>query len=131
MKWHKLEPFNYFYCLATEEEVKAWAKKKKLPIPDLPEKAYGCAASLFNRTFIILFPQKKPNVWEDIDTIIHESVHIFQNCMKWVEEGDIGHEMEAYSIATVSSNLLKDYHNVISGNSLYGDAERDEKTKRV
>ena len=37
-------------------------------------------------------------------------VSMSKNCMKWIEEGDIGHEMEAYSIATVSSNLLKDYH---------------------
>lgn len=110
MKWHKLEPFNYFYCLATEAELIAWFKKKKAPPPELPEHAYGCAVHINSRTFLVVFPQKKPDVWEDIGTIIHESVHIFQNCMKWIDEGDIGHEMEAYSIETISTNLLKDYH---------------------
>jgi hypothetical protein len=113
MKWHKLEPFNYFYCLATEAEMKEWFKKKKATLPEIPENAYGYAVHINSRTFIVLVPQKKQNTWEDIGTIIHESVHIFQNCMKWIGEGDIGHEMEAYTIEAISVNLLKDYHNAL------------------
>lgn len=115
MKWHKLEPFNYFYCLATEEEMLDWHKKKKKPKPELPENSFGYAVGVGSYAFVCLVPQKKSNVWEDIDTIIHESVHIFQACMKHVQEGDIGHEMEAYSIATISTNLLKDYHALHEG----------------
>lgn len=113
MKWHKLEPFNYFYCLATEAELKAWAKKKKVVL-EIPENSFGYAVGTGSYALIVINPDKNKNSWDAIGTIIHESVHIFQGCMKWIGEGDIGHEMEAYSIETISTNLLKDYHNALS-----------------
>ena len=57
--------------------------------------------------------KKNKKHWDAIDTIIHESVHIFQAAVKWVGEDKVGIEMEAYSIANISTNLLRDYHNAI------------------
>lgn len=108
MKTHKLEPFNYFYCLVSEEELKAYAKRKKKNLPELPETKYGYAAELGSTTFVVT--HKHDKYWEAVDTIIHESVHVFQAAMKYIGEDKVGCEMEAYSIATISTNLLKDYN---------------------
>lgn len=109
MKFHKLAPFNYFYTLTNEEELKAWAKKKKISF-EVPDNAFGYAVGSGSYSFIVVNPTKNKTEWDAIGTIIHESVHIFQACMKWVGESDIGHEMEAYSIEKISTDLLKDYH---------------------
>jgi len=50
MKWHKVEPFNFFYCLSTEEELKLWCKKKKVDFPEIPDNScgYACVSGSFH-----------------------------------------------------------------------------------
>ena len=61
IKWHRVVPFNFFYALATEAEIKAWAKKIKRSI-ELPEDCYGYAATLQNRTLLWLIPRRIKNI---------------------------------------------------------------------
>lgn len=109
MKWHKVAPFNFFYTLATLEELKEWCKKKKVPIPPIPEDYSGFACTSGAFSFVVLDPKYTKNHWETVGTIIHESVHVFQDCMKYIQETEIGIELEAYIIEAIATTLLKDY----------------------
>ncbi len=82
MKWHKVEPFNFFYCLSTEEELKLWCKKKKVDFPEIPDNSCGYACVSGSYAFVILDDKRNKTQWDSIGTIIHESVHIYQACMK-------------------------------------------------
>lgn len=46
---------------------------------------------------------------EIVDTIIHESVHVKQALCTYIQEQDIGAEMEAYTVAYIASTLFKEY----------------------
>jgi hypothetical protein len=52
---------------------------------------------------------KKQSYWKVVDIIIHESVHVFQKAMIYCEEPTLGYETQAYHIAAIATNLLKDY----------------------
>ena len=108
MKWHKVAPFNFFYTLATVEELKEWCKKKKVPVPEIPENYFGFACNCGSYSFVILDLKRNKKQWDTVGTIIHESVHIYQACMKYVQESATGIEMEAYTIEDIAVNLLKD-----------------------
>lgn len=112
MKWHKMTPFPTTYALCTLDELKAWSKKNKAFVPDIPETNLGTTLTFGSRFVILVQPEKHKQHWDIVDTIIHESVHIFQGAMKYVGETLVGEEMAAYSIAAISTNLLKDYHAV-------------------
>jgi hypothetical protein len=107
MKWHKAKPFTSFYCLASLEEAKAWAKTKKHTFPDIPEGSCGCLLEFPGRFIVVVGTHK--NHWDVVDTIIHESVHVFQAIMSYAEETNAGSELQAYSIAEIATNILKDY----------------------
>jgi len=49
-----------------------------------------------------------------LDTIIHESVHIWQNIVAYIGEPKAGIEIEAYSIAYISSTLIKEYKRLVA-----------------
>jgi len=89
--------------------MKLWYKKKKIPIPVLPENTFGYTVWTGSYGFIILNPDRSKKYWDAVGTIIHESVHIYQACMKYIGESATGIEMEAYTIETIATNLLKDY----------------------
>ncbi len=108
IKWHKVEPFNFFYTLCTEEELKLWCKKKKVPPPEIPDIYFGFAANYGAYSFVVLDQKRNKKQWDTVGTIIHESVHIYQACMKYIGESDTGIEMEAYTIEAIAINLLKD-----------------------
>jgi hypothetical protein len=58
----------------------------------------------------VVVSERKPlNHWEIVDIIIHESVHVFQKAMIYCEEPTLGYETQAYHIAAIATNLLKDY----------------------
>ncbi|MFD1558352.1 hypothetical protein ACFSHT_22430 [Paraburkholderia silviterrae] len=42
-------------------------------------------------------------------TIIHESVHIYQECLSYIGEKNPGDEFEAYSIQHIAEQLLRAY----------------------
>jgi hypothetical protein len=58
----------------------------------------------------VVLPDKRvKDPWTAIDTIIHESVHVYQKAMKYIEEQETSEEFEAYFMASIATNLLKDY----------------------
>jgi len=44
-----------------------------------------------------------------VNTIIHESVHVLQHAVKYVEEDSIGKEFEAYATADICMNIFAEY----------------------
>jgi hypothetical protein len=41
--------------------------------------------------------------------IVHEAVHVYQECMEYIGEKNPGREFEAYSIQHISEQLMKSY----------------------
>lgn len=106
IKWHKTLPFPCRYALATEEELKEWSRKKKISMPDIAKDNLGTTMR-FGGHFVIVV-QKHKKQWDLIDTIIHEAVHIHQSILAYVGETVVGDELEAYQIASIATNLLRD-----------------------
>jgi len=77
----------------------------------LPEDAGGYTHFIDNgedRVCIVCIEKQKD--YEDaIDIINHESVHIFQQHNNFIQEKNPGDETPAYGIATIASNLRKEY----------------------
>lgn len=44
-----------------------------------------------------------------LNTIVHESVHVFQHAAKYAEEDVIGKELEAYAIADIVMNMVAEH----------------------
>jgi hypothetical protein len=107
LKFHKMSPFPTSYCLATQEELDLWCKKKKVNAPALDSSSLGGMISFGSYFFVVVKPTQKH--WELVDTVIHESVHVFQRAMEYIGEDESGVEAEAYHIASIATNLLKDY----------------------
>jgi hypothetical protein len=91
------------------KELLDWGKKHKLEIPPLPKDFAGGAYSSGAFLFVVLPDKKIKNYWDVVDTIIHESVHIYQKAMAYCEETEMGTEAPAYHTASIATNLLKDY----------------------
>jgi len=75
-------------------------------MPVIPKENIGSTLN-FGGYFAIVV-QKHKTQWGLIDTIIHEAVHIHQGILTYVGETVVGDELEAYQIATIATNLLKD-----------------------
>jgi hypothetical protein len=107
MKWHKMTPFPTKYCLATQEELEQWCKQKKFSAPPQDPSSLGGMISYGSALFVVVKPSQKH--WDLVDTLVHESVHVFQRAMEYVGEEESGIEAEAYHIASIATNLLRDY----------------------
>jgi hypothetical protein len=109
MLWTKMLPYPTRYCLVTDfKEMENWCKKNKLPCPKFDETNRGCAYSFGSHIFVYVDPKQKH--WDLVDTLVHESVHVWQKAMDYVEEREYGREAAAYHTAAVVVNLLKDFH---------------------
>jgi hypothetical protein len=90
------------------KELKIWCKKNKIPLAALDDGTlggvYACGAYIF-----VLITPGRPH-WETIDTLVHESVHVFQKTMEYIGEKEIGDEVEAYHIGSIAVNMMKDFH---------------------
>lgn len=106
IKWHKTLPFPCHYALASEAELREWTNKKKLSMPDISKDNVGSTIRFGGYFVIVVTPHKKQ--WDLVDTIIHESVHIHQGILTYVGETLVGDELEAYQIAAIATNLLRD-----------------------
>ena len=53
------------------------------------------------------------------NTLIHESVHVFQEGMNFIGERQVGNECAAYSIAEIAENLMADYLKLKEHNALH------------
>ena len=109
LKWHKMTPFPTQYCLATPMQIQDWGKKNKVEIPPLPKDFTGGTYNAGAFIFVVLADRKGKGYWDVVDTIIHESVHVYQKAMNYIEESESGKEAQAYNIGTIATTLLKDY----------------------
>lgn len=83
----------------------------KVPVPEYAN-SYGFAHQFGGNglVFINTTPMKdSPHHGDPIDTIIHESVHIWQGVCEYMQEEKAGNEVEAYGIAFIASTLIKEY----------------------
>jgi hypothetical protein len=86
-------------------------KRNKLAPEKIDEEDCGAVLTHGSFSFVYINPVFKDQ-WDLIDTIVHESVHVFQEAMSYAQEEKIGIESQAYHIATISTKLLKDFHAV-------------------
>jgi hypothetical protein len=63
----------------------------------------GLTITHSNGNIIVWLSENEKDV---VNTIIHESVHVFQKVMEFIQEDAPGTEVEAYSIAEIACNLL-------------------------
>lgn len=115
MKWYKMTPFPTTYCLTTPEELKKWCVKRKLTMPEIPEENIGTTLTFGGKFAILVDAKQHKSHWSLVDTVIHESVHIFQGAMNYIGERNVGSELEAYTIASIATNMLKEYHALHEG----------------
>lgn len=59
---------------------------------------------------ILVYIADGQEVYDVIDTIIHESVHVFEAVAKHMNEEHIGEEFRAYTTAHIATTLIKEYH---------------------
>jgi hypothetical protein len=69
----------------------------------------------------VIIQDETGDQFEIFDSIVHESVHVWQLLRSWVGENptkgsppDPATEIEAYSIAYIAKTLLKDFSNAVS-----------------
>lgn len=110
MKWFKTTPFPTTYCLITTlDPYKKWCKRNKIVPDTISDEDVGAVLTHGSYCFVYITPGVK-NKWELFDTIVHESVHVFQESVAYVVEEKPGIEAEAYQIAAIATNLLKEYY---------------------
>ena len=87
--------------------MEAWAKKNKVFIPKPESGNLGGVFKACSYIFVVVKPEQ--DHWALVDTLIHESVHVFQQAMEYVGD-EPGSESEAYHIGHIATNMLKDFH---------------------
>ena len=85
-----------------------WCKSKRLQTPKIDETDRGGVYSFGSYCFVYVAPKEKH--WMIVDTIVHESVHVFQKTMTYVVENKAGEEVAAYTTAAIATQLMKDFH---------------------
>lgn len=102
----------------------------KVAIPDYSD-SYGFAYQVGGNglVFINTAPMKGSPHGDPIDTIIHESVHIWQGVCEYMLEEKSGDEVEAYGIAFIASTLIKEYQRQIAQKE--ADAIHDQREARL
>lgn len=108
MRWFKALPYHTSYTCCSFEEIQLWCKKHKKTLPEIDETYLGGTVVFGGQILVVLFPEKHKTQLDYIDTIIHESVHVFQSIMTYVGETQHGIELPAYLVAAISTNLLKE-----------------------
>jgi xanthine dehydrogenase molybdopterin-binding subunit B len=95
--------------------IQEFYKKKKIhqELPDL-ETNYGLALNFQNGHVVVWINDAKEIEHEVLNTIIHESVHVFQSTMLRVGEEAPGKETEAYLIAEIATNLIAEYTRLVA-----------------
>ena len=85
----------------------SWAKKNKLVLAQFDKDNLGGVYACGSYIFVVV--QESKEHWQTVDTIIHESVHVVEKAMQYIQESVIGEEVRAYTTASVAVNLLKDF----------------------
>lgn len=80
-------------------------KQRKWTIPDLAE-SLGATGDFGKHQVVYVDPNQ--DAWELVDTIVHESTHVFQHLVEYIGEDTPSKEFEAYCIGYISTTLLKE-----------------------
>nr|WKF58821.1 hypothetical protein HUO10_003322 [Paraburkholderia busanensis] len=83
----------------------------------VPKDANACCHYFVNdvsgfETVAVCIDREKMNGKHPIEVacqIVHEAVHVFQECVEYIGEKNVGREFEAYSIQHISEQLMKSY----------------------
>lgn len=94
-------------------------KKAKTTPPDVDNNS-GVTLQHENGHIVVYVEQDHEDI---VNTIIHESVHVFQNCMSFIGEEAPGKETQAYLIAEIAVNLLAEYTRLKEQNALHEKRE--------
>lgn len=86
-----------------------WGRQNKLNIPKMSEDAIGGVFACGAYIFLVVDEKPKKTYWNVIDTIIHESVHVFQKAMAFCQEDEAGGEVTAYHIGSIATNMMQEY----------------------
>jgi hypothetical protein len=78
-------------------------------IQPLPKDFAGGAYNSGAYIFVVLPDRLVKDYWYVVETITHESVHVFQKAMAYCEEETLGAETQAYHISHIATTLLKEY----------------------
>lgn len=97
--------------------LKKLAKKLKTPFPEPDENELGLTISLNNGAVVVWVSDHPDCTGYMVNTLIHESVHVFQAMMSYIGEKKPGHEIQAYTIAEIAETLLSEYQNQTQGES--------------
>ena len=101
----------------------SFCKKVSHPYPDIDN---WCGGTLRSGGWALVFINEKHAKTTDVtDTIIHESVHVWQQMVENIGEERPGIEMEAYSIAFIASTLLKEYSRLGKQDAVYAQRPQD------
>lgn len=63
---------------------------------------------------VLLWVNPKQKTDDILDTIIHESVHAYQYLFRYIGETAQGDEAQAYSIAHIATQMIKEYRRLLS-----------------
>lgn len=88
-----------------EEALKNFGKKYKVTLPSVE----NCDGLCYQNSGIAAVYLKEDSSRDYRDTLIHESVHVWQHFAEYISEETPGDEMEAYFIAHIATTLLKEY----------------------
>lgn len=84
-----------------------WAKRKRVVLETPAPEDVGNVIPSGSHFFVHI--KEGESYWDTVDTIIHESVHVYQMAMEYIGE-ETGNEAQAYHIAAIATHLLKDLH---------------------
>ena len=115
LKWYTMQMFPGKFSLTTcPKDLAIHCKKARILVPDYTD-TYGFALQVGGNGLVFINPNPVKDVEGDaLDTIIHESVHIWQALCEYMQEEKAGDEVEAYGIAFIASTLIKEYQRQIS-----------------
>jgi hypothetical protein len=109
----------YMALFVDEKSYSQWLQREKIkPYKDFVAKdANGCCHFFENdETYSTIVAvclninhmQKKDSI-SQAATIIHEAVHVYQECLRFLGETNPGDEFAAYSIQRISEQLMRSY----------------------
>lgn len=78
---------------------------------DCPDTEGNCGLTIphTNGAVVVWVSDLPEHVSGMVNTIIHESVHVFQAMMEYILESAPGKEIQAYTIAQIAETLLLSY----------------------
>ena len=84
-----------------------WCKKEKREPPEFGNSLGMLLSNDKARVLLWVNPKQKPD--DVLDTIIHESVHAYQYLVRYIGENVTGDEYQAYTIAHIATQMIKEY----------------------